>query len=40
MAGDEGATRALPRLVCWAYLSLLPMGRSVGIRKVFSFTCV
>ena len=25
----EGATRALPRLVCWAYLSLLPMGRSV-----------
>lgn len=22
----EGATRALPRLVCWAYLSLLPRG--------------
>ena len=37
---NEGATRVLPRLVCWAYLSLLPMGRSVGIRKVFSFTCV
>jgi hypothetical protein len=36
----EGATRALPRLACWAYLSLLPMGRSVGVRKVFSFTCV